>query len=103
MADITITGKPRKFLNIDLVGVNYDIKVPKAGFAITMAMKARGGDEDSAASTMDDLFEWVRRAFGERGEEVLARLENDDDDLDIGDITELMQASISAASDTPTS
>lgn len=103
MADITITGKPRKALHIDLVGVEYDIRVPKAGFAIAMAMRARGGDEDAAVNTMHDLDEWIRRAFKDRADEVLARLNDDEDDLDIGDITELMQASIAEAADTPTS
>ena len=103
MADITIIGKPRKTLHVELVGVEYDIRVPKAGFAIAMAMRARNAGDDAAANTMDDLNEWIRRAFKERAEEVIARLGDDDDDLDIGDITELMQEAIAEGSDNPTS
>jgi len=102
-ADITIAGKPRKSLHINLVGIEYDIRVPKAGFAISMAMRARSNDEDAAMNTMDDLNEWIRRAFKDSADSVIARLSDDDDDLDLGDITELMQQSIAAASENPTS
>lgn len=102
MADITITAEPRKRIHVDLVGVGYDIVVPKAGFAMAMAQRARSGDDDAALSTLNDINEWMRRAFRDRADEVFARLDDDDDDLDIQHITQLMQKSVEAGSDNPT-
>lgn len=101
--DIEITAEPRKEITVKLVGVEYVIRLPKSGFAMGMAQRARFGGDDAALNTLNDLNEWIRRAFRERGDEVLARMEDDDDELDINHITQLMQKSVEIASEVPTS
>lgn len=100
--DITIEATPRKTLSVTLVGVDYLITPPKAGFALRMASKARSTDDDAALGVMDDLFEWVRKAFRDQADAVLGRLDDEEDELDINHLTELMSKVIEASSGNPT-
>lgn len=92
--NIDIQAVPRNVLPITLVGKKYNIKPPKASFAIRMAKKSKQFDDDPALM-METLEGWMRQAFSVKKSDydaVLARLEDPDDELDVPHIAKLMEA-----------
>ena len=63
MADIVIKGKSRKTLTVDLVGVEYKVRVPKSAIALVLAkdMKEAGDDPEALQLAMG---RWARVLFG---------------------------------------
>lgn len=102
MADIVIPGKPRKSLTIDLVGRTYKARPPKASVAVVLAKRIQAAGDD-IESLMEALGHWTRTVFGAKtGDEILARVQDDDDDLDVFDLASLMKALIAEWSGNPT-
>lgn len=104
---IVIEAEPRESLTIDLVGVEYVIEPPKGAFALKLARQVKdleaAGSSDVAAQ-WSVVEGWVTRAFGpKQSKKVLARIDDDDDDLDIVHIMTLMQKIAELATENPTS
>lgn len=101
MATITIPGKTRKSITVDLVGTEYKVRPPKSSVAIFLSQALKDSDED-AEKIMGGMVKWCRVLFGkETGDEVIARLKNPVDNLDISDLTELISAVMEEAGENP--
>lgn len=101
MATITIPGKTRKSITVELVGTEYTVRPPKSSVAIFLSQALKDSDED-AEKIFDGLAKWCRVLFGkETGAEVIARLKNPADDLDIPDLTDLISAVMEEAGENP--
>lgn len=112
MADITISAEPRKTFVVDLVGKTYTIRAPKGSAAIALASRANftskrgkggGGDAAEIEGMLAMLRDWSRAAFGVKvAEEVLARLDDPEDDLDFQHLSDLMAKVSEASTGNPT-
>lgn len=107
MADLTITAEPRKTLTVDLVGVTYTIRAPKGATALALAkrfgQKSKGKGSSQIDDTLTALRDWSRSAFGVKtSDEVFARLDDPEDDLDISHLSDLMAKVTEATTGDPT-
>lgn len=102
MATITIPGKTRKSITVELVGTEYMVRPPKASIAIFLSQALKDSGDD-AERLIEGLSKWCRVLFGkETGAEVIQRLKNPADDLDISDLTDLITAVMEDAGENPT-
>ena len=102
MATITIPGKTRKSIDIELVGTKYTVRPPKASVAVFLSQALKDAGED-AEKLLDGLEKWNLVLFGkEIGPKVTERLKDPDDDLDIPDVVELISAVMEASGENPT-
>lgn len=102
MATITIPGKARKSIDIELVGTEYTVRPPKASVAVFLSQALKDAGED-AEKLLDGLEKWNLVLFGkEIGPKVTERLKDPDDDLDIPDVVELISAVMEASGENPT-
>lgn len=102
MATITIPGKTRKSITVELVGTEYRVRPPKASIAIFLSQALKDSGDD-AERLIEGLSKWCRVLFGkETGAEVIQRLKNPADDLDISDLTDLITAVMEDAGENPT-
>jgi hypothetical protein len=101
MATITIPGKTRKSITVELVGTEYKVRPPKTAVAIFLSQALKDAGEDSE-KLIDGLAKWCYVLFGkEIGTEVVKRLKNPADDLDIPDLTDLISAVMEEAGENP--
>lgn len=102
MATITIPGKTRKSITVELVGTEYRVRPPKASIAIFLSQALKDSGDD-AERLIEGLSKWCHVLFGkETGAEVIQRLKNPADDLDISDLTDLITAVMEDAGENPT-
>ena len=102
MATITIPGKTRKSIDIELVGTEYTVRPPKASVAVFLSQALKDAGED-AEKLLDGLEKWNLVLFGkEIGPKVTERLRDPDDDLDIPDVVELISAVMETSGENPT-
>lgn len=102
MATITIPGKSRNFIDIELVGTEYMVRPPKASVAIFLSQALKDAGED-AEKLVEALAKWNHVMFGkEVGSEVTKRLKSPSDDLDIPDLVELISAVMEDSGGNPT-
>ena len=102
MATITIPGKLRKSITVDLVGTEYKVRPPKASVAIFLSQALQDSGDD-AEKLIEGLSKWCHVLFGrETGTEVVKRLKNPADNLDITDLTDLITAVMEDAGENPT-
>ncbi|MBF1139685.1 MAG: hypothetical protein HXL63_01490 [Thermobifida sp.] len=102
MATITIPGKTRKSIDIELVGTEYTVRPPKASVAVFLSQALKDAGED-AEKLLDGLEKWNLVLFGkEIGPKVTERLKDPDDDLDIPDVVELISAVMETSGGNPT-
>ena len=102
MATITIPGKTRKSIDIELVGTEYTVRPPKASVAVFLSQALKDAGED-AEKLLDGLEKWNLVLFGkEIGPKVTERLKDLDDDLDIPDVVELISAVMETSGENPT-
>ena len=102
MATITIPGKTRKSIDIELVGTEYTVRPPKASVAVFLSQALKDAGED-AEKRLDGLEKWNLVLFGkEIGPKVTERLKDPDDDLDIPDVVELISAVMETSGENPT-
>lgn len=102
MATITIPGKSRKFIDVELVGTEYKVRPPKASVAVFLSQALKDAGED-AEKLIEALAKWNHVLFGkEVGSEVTKRLKSPTDDLDIPDIVELITAVMEESGGNPT-
>ena len=102
MATITIPGKTRKSIDIELVGTEYTVRPPKASVAVFLSQALKDAGED-VEKLLDGLEKWNLVLFGkEIGPKVTERLKDPDDDLDIPDVVELISAVMEASGGNPT-
>lgn len=101
MATITIPGKTRKSITVELVGTEYKVRPPKASVAIFLSQALKDSGDD-AKQLIEGLSKWCHVLFGkETGAEVVKRLKNPADDLDISDLTDLISAVMEDAGENP--
>nr|DAS00709.1 MAG TPA: hypothetical protein [Caudoviricetes sp.] len=101
MATITIPGKARKSITVELVGTEYKVRPPKASVAIFLSQALKNADEDPE-KIIDGLAKWCHVLFGkETGAEVVKRLKSPSDDLDIHDLTDLISSVMEEAGENP--
>ena len=101
MATITIPGKTRKSITVELVGTEYKVRPPKTAVAIFLSQALKDAGEDSE-KLIAGLAKWCHVLFGKgTGAEVIARLKNPADDLDIPDLTDLISAVMEEAGENP--
>lgn len=101
MATITIPGKTRESITVELVGTEYRVRPPKTAVAIFLSQALKDAGEDSE-KLIDGLSKWCHVLFGkETGAEVIARLKSLADDLDIPDLTDLISAVMEEAGENP--
>lgn len=102
MATITIPGKSRKFIDVELVGTEYKVRPPKASVAVFLSQALKDAGED-AEKLIEALAKWNHVLFGkEVGSDVTKRLKSPTDDLDIPDIVELITAVMEESGGNPT-
>lgn len=102
MATITIPGKTRKSIDIELVGTEYTVRPPKASVAVFLSQALKDAGED-AEKLLDGLEKWNLVLFGkEIGPKVTERLKDPDDDLDIPDVVELISSVMETSGENPT-
>ena len=102
MATITIPGKTRKSITVELVGTEYKVRPPKTAVAIFLSQALKDAGED-AEKLIDGLSKWCHVLFGkETGAEVVKRLKSPADDLDIPDLVELISAVMEESGGNPT-
>ena len=102
MATITIPGKTRKSIDVELVGTEYKVRPPKASVAVFLSQALKDAGED-AEKLLEGLSKWNLVLFGKKvGPEVTARLNDPADDLDIPDVVELISAVMEASGENPT-
>lgn len=85
---------------VNLVGVDYKIKPPKAALALKLAVQAKTAGDDPTVM-VGALFEWVDIAFGTESKKVRARLDDPEDLLDVVHINALMEAVLEMQTDLP--
>lgn len=102
MATITIPGKSRKSIDVELVGTEYKVRPPKASVAVFLSQALKDAGED-AEKLIEALAKWNIVLFGkEVGPGVTKRLKSATDDLDIPDIVELITAVMEESGGNPT-
>ena len=87
--------KARKPVIVDLVGVRYAVTPPKMRSAVKMFQQlqtAAADAEENPTAAFEQHDAWIRRLFRERADEVIARMEDEDDELDMVHINQLTQA-----------
>ncbi len=85
----------RKPLSVDLVGFRYMITPPKLRSAVRMFQQlqtAAAGTEENPDAAFEQYDAWITKLFRERAPEVIARLDDEDDELDLVHINQLTQA-----------
>lgn len=102
MANITIPGKTRKSITVDLVGTEYKVRPPKSAVVIFLSQALKDSGDD-AEKLIEGLSKWCHVLFGkETGAEVIKRLKSPSDDLDISDLTDLITVVMEDAGENPT-
>ncbi len=89
-------------VEVELIGVLYDVTPPKAASAMRIAWLAadKNADPDEVMRALDG---WIEKAFGDQADDVRRRLyEDDDDPLDFPHIMLLIQRLVERASGLPT-
>ena len=99
-------GPPRKKMAVRLVGKEYLVDPPKGAAALRMARIAKelgaNPSPEDMGEMMDVLDGWITKAFGPKAKEVLARLDDWDDQLDLDHIMVLMQRIMAVQGGNPT-
>lgn len=102
--DIEADDEDEQLIPIRLVGEMYDVIAPKASLALRMGLQAGLSEMtlEDAQEAINGIYRWIDKAFGERAQEIHARLDDPDDKLDIKHINRLMVALAEKASSNPT-
>lgn len=91
-AQHTVNTEPRKGIPVDLVGVRYTARKPKAALGLRVAVAAKKAGEDPEGM-LKAMNSFITMTFGKKDAAAInKRLEDPDDDLDYDHITELVQA-----------
>lgn len=104
--DFIIDAEERKALTVNLVGKSYDIYPPKASLTLMMASKSsalmdKNGKVSKSNTMSPDKVQaysslidgWVRATFTKEGhEDVMARLNDPADRLDMQHVFQLVEA-----------
>jgi hypothetical protein len=100
---IDIQAEPRAKIPVNLVGQTYQVKPPKMSVLAVVAKAAAKGTEDAEAM-ITHVATLVKLMFGKDvAPTVLARLEDEDDDLDYLHIMKCAEAVMEEQTGDPTS
>lgn len=100
---IVIAAEPRAKLPVTLVGVEYKVKPPKMSVLAVVAKAAAKGTEDAEAM-ITHVETLVKLMFGkDEAPKVMARLSDEDDDLDYLHIMKCAEAVMEETTGDPTS
>jgi hypothetical protein len=90
-----------RLIPVNFVGIDYEAKRPKAIMAIRLGERISNAGED-VEEVIQDLTNFAELVFGEEiGKEVMARMEDPNDDLDLPHLIQLVTALAEAATDLP--
>lgn len=99
---LVITGEKRDVIDIDLVGKKYKIKKPKTAVSL-IAARSMGKAGNDAVKIIDATERWLKSVFGVKvTEEIMARLEDPEDDVDFPQIVEMQTKIIEEMTGNPT-
>lgn len=102
---IDVKPKPTRTLTFQIGEDAYTFKVPKSyGLvaAVRAAQSGAGGDGQAEVAMFDRIEAWLFDSMPEgQAEQLKARLEDPDDDLDTEHVLEIFQELVKAASDRP--
>lgn len=102
MADLTISADAQKPITVDLVGVEYELRPPKASLGVAIALRARAA-EGEPEEQLAVFNRWLAAAFGKKSAAAIEkRLADPDDLLDLPHISQLMEKVTEVASGNPT-
>lgn len=94
-------AEERKAVVIELIGKRYKVRPPKTSFAMKYAL---AGDGEDASTAVKLTVSWVKAAFQkDDAQEVIDRLQDPDDLLDLQHIMKLIEALVAKVSGNPTS
>lgn len=100
---IVIAAKPRTPVTVDLVGHEYVVTPAKSTVGLALAERLKTAGEDPGA-VMEEVEGYVGLIFGNKQKRnVMARLRDGNDDLDLNHIMELMGALAEQGSANPSS
>lgn len=102
--DIDITAEAPEPLTVNLVGKTYRMRPPKAalGLALTRAAAGRKGQKSDLETMLQSIQTWLEHGFGKKhAGEIMQRLEDADDLLDIEHIVRLVQVVVERAAGNP--
>lgn len=96
----------RTELPVKLIGKAYKVRPPKAlvmlDFAKNLQEAQASADQDPSA-ILEHLTNWIRSSFSEaEGEDIINRLHDPKDDLDLSHIMDLMNAVMERTTGNPT-
>ena len=99
---IVITAEEREVIEVDLVGVHYQVTPPKASLALKIAVQAKQADENDPEQALVPITSWLGQAMGEeQAAAIRARLDDPDDLLDLSHVMKLMEKIIEVGSGNP--
>jgi hypothetical protein len=100
---IEIQAEPRSKIPVTLVGQTYQVKPPKMAVLAVVAKAAAKGTDDAAAM-VEHVENLVKLMFGKNGAPaVMARLSDEEDDLDYEHIMKCAEAVMEEQTGDPTS
>lgn len=113
MATISIGNEDQQTpdrLKVRLVGVDYEVRPPKMWAAMRTTQKlqglATGGDDmtpEAVGDAVDAMEAWLRGAVSKAdADEIMARLDDPDDQLDLTHIAALIEQVTEASTGDPT-
>jgi hypothetical protein len=102
--NMNVAALPRKVFTVDLVGVEYQARAPKKAKALALMMQGKNAEASEDPTLMNAVIDSVVISMLGRDfiEPIHARLEDDDDQLDIDHLFQLMNKLIAAATGDPT-
>ena len=97
-----IQAETRAKIPVELVGQSYQVKPPKMSVLAVVAKAAAAGTDDAAAMIkhVEDL---VKLMFGKEAPAVMARLGDQEDDLDYAHVMKCAEAVMEEQTGDPTS
>lgn len=99
---IVIDITPPKPISVSMGEPEYLVTPPKATIAIALADRLKTAGDDPS-KLMTEMEGWIEKAFGKKqAAKVMARLQDEEDGLDINHIIELMQKLAEAQTGDPT-
>lgn len=97
-----IRATPKKKVLATIVGVDYEVKAPKT--ALLLAISKHAADKKAEAGAVSRDFDTILKLmFGDVWEEVAARLEDAEDEIDLDEIFEAVEKLTEEQTGDPTS
>ncbi|QDH93086.1 hypothetical protein QDA02_gp79 [Microbacterium phage Margaery] len=105
MKSITIDAEPREQVTVHLVGKPYLLTPPKGALGLTLAKRAQEAEKSQDIEMIwGEIMGWLTMAVGEtQAKAIQARLDDNDDDLDLIHVITVMEKVVEAVTELPSS